>query len=147
MTKIFLLAAIILTGCFPAAAQSEPAKKTETLRVEEVVARHIASIGTPEDIAAAKTHVFVGDAVKLDAASYGNPAKGRVPVQFATDGKRLLLAMVFGKSGDENEMAAFDGEDQSLNFPKNSSLGDYLKLKSLITENGFLGGAFRLPGR
>lgn len=129
---IFALTAVFYTLGSAQDDKNKPAKMT----AEEVVAKHLASIGTPENLAAGKTRFYVGEATKQDATSAANPTKS-APAQFATDGKQLMMAMMFD---DGTESVAFNGEEQTLDFPKKHSLGEFFKVKKQLTKNGFLGG-------
>src|SRR5262245_37913524 len=108
MMKKFLLLLAVLTLATVAIAQKDN-KKPEKLTAEEVVARHLAAIGTPENLAASKTRFYVGEAVKQDPSPAANPPKS-VPAQFATDGKQVMMAMMFE---DATESVAFNGEEQT----------------------------------
>lgn len=139
--KTFLLFALIVTLCSVGLAQKDQDKnknKPPKLTAEEVVAKHLASIGTPEILAASKTRFYAGEAAKQDASTTAASQPKLVPAQFATDGKQVMMAMMFDEA---TESVAFNGAEQTLDFPKDNSLGEYLKIKKQLTKDGFLGGA------
>lgn len=141
--KIFLLFAIAAAFCSLGLAQNDQDKdknksKPSKLTAEEVVAKHLASIGTPEILAASKTRFYAGEAARQDATTTAANQPKLVPAQFASDGKQVMMAMMFDEAP---ESLAFNGKEQTLDFPKNSSLGEYFKVKKELTANGFLGGA------
>jgi hypothetical protein len=137
MKNLFLLA-LILTVCSIGFAQSDKAAK---LTAEDVVAKHLASIGTPEDIAAAKTRVMVGQGILSGKAALTGRTGG--PAQIASTGNMFLLAMIFPNTLNyPYEKLAFDGKNVTVGVPagERTDLGNFLKLKSAILKEGLFGG-------
>jgi hypothetical protein len=138
-----LIGAIIF--CAPGFAQKEK------LSVEELLKRHQASIGTPEAIAAARSRVFVGRGMLTSKLGYNGRLVG--PAQFASDGDKLLLAIVFNNNDYQYEKLAFDGKDISFGRPDGNltKLGEYVKSQPAIVKQGLFGGVLSaswplLPG-
>ena len=146
MKRQLLFLAVILISCAVAGAQQEKKsdkdqKNPPKITVDELIAKHIASIGPADVIAGIKTRVMVGNAKlesKLGSASviYG---KG----QMASQRDQVLYAMVFNSSVYPYEKAAFDGKDQSLGLPngKRTLLAEFLKSQGSILKDGLFTGA------
>lgn len=115
-------------------------KNVPQLKPEEIIARHVASIGTPEAINAAKSRVFVGQARLTSRVGYTGILTGQA--QFASVGENVLLAAAFNSNEYPYEKAAFNGKDVSVGRPNGNStpLGDFLKSNKTILREGLLGG-------
>jgi len=143
MRKPFLFLAFILISSVVVSAQQEKNsdKKPAKITVDELIAKHIASIGPADVIARIKSRVMVGDSqaeAKLGSASiiYG---KG----QIASQGQSVLYAMIYNSPVYPYEKAAFDGKDQSVGLPngERTLLSEFLKSQSLILKDGLFTGA------
>ncbi|HKO98756.1 MAG TPA: hypothetical protein VJU86_17285 [Pyrinomonadaceae bacterium] len=113
------------------------------MKPEEVVAKHLASIGKPEDIAASKTRVITGqNNTKLKIAGTIREVSG--PAQFASDGQKVLLTMVFNSDNYPYEKIAWDGDRLTVaNLPRGgrSALTNFFVTQDLIFKHGLVGGA------
>lgn len=139
MRKSFLFFAVMLVSSVVVSAQED--KKPAKIGVDELIAKHLASIGPADVIAGVKSRVMVGNAKlesKLGSASviYG---KG----QLASQEDKVLYAMVFSSSVYPYEKAAFDGKDQSLGLPNGNRtlLAEFLKTQNSILKDGLFTGA------
>jgi hypothetical protein len=139
MRKLLFFLAVILVSSVVISAQQD--KKPAKITVDELIAKHLASIGPADVIAGIKSRVMVGNAKlesKLGSASviYG---KG----QMASQRDQVLYAMVFNSSVYPYEKAAFDGKDQSLGLPngKRTLLTEFLKSQDSILKDGLFTGA------
>ena len=114
--------------------------KLDKLTADEVVAKHLASIGTPEAIAAAKTRVLVGEGTLT--AKLGTPFTLNSMAQIASQGDKILYTMIFNSTTYPYEKAAFDGKNTSLGLPngKRTLLTDFLKSQSAILKDGLFTG-------
>ena len=137
MKKTVFLLISILTLSIAAFGQD---KKLEKLTAEELIKRHVASIGTPEDIAAIKTRIMSGEGALTSRVK----EQGRIAgtAQFASEGNKLVFAIVFNNSSYPYEKVAFDGKSQFVGLPngRQTALTDYLRAQNSITEEGLLGG-------
>jgi len=133
LTLFFLLIATV-------AGLAQAPKKLPELKPDEVIARHVASIGTPEAISAAKSRVLVGQARLISRVGYIGQLEG--PAQFASAGDNVLLAAIFNSNQYPYEKAAFNGKEVSIGRPNGASseLGDFLKSNKTILKEGFFGG-------
>jgi len=108
---------------------------------EELISKHLASIGTPEARSAAKSRVMVGQAVLTSKAGYSGRIGG--PAQFASDANKLLLAIVFNSNDYKYEKLAFDGKEISYGRPTSNeltTLGNFIKAQPAIIKQGLFGG-------
>jgi hypothetical protein len=146
MRKPLLLLAVILISITVVSAQQEKnsdkdQKSPKKISVDELVERHIASIGPADVIAAIKSRVMVGDTQvesKLGSSFVLN-GKG----QIASQGQSVLYAMIFNSPVYPYEKAAFDGKDQSVGLPngKRTLLSEFLKSQGSILKDGLFTGA------
>jgi len=146
MKKALLLLAFILISNIVVSAQQEKnsdkdQKKPAKISVEELVAKHIASIGSADVIAGIKSRVMVGEG-KLES-KLGSAFILNGTGQIASQGDKVLFAMIFNSPQYPYEKAAFDGNDQSLGLPngKRTFLGDFLKSQNSILKDGLFTGA------
>lgn len=141
-SKRLLVGLLILFG-FSGAVGAPPPPPPQKMKPEEVVAKHLASIGTPEDLAAAKTRIMVGDVkARLKLSSTMREVTG--PAQFASDGNKVLLALVFNSTNYPYEKAAYDGQKLTVaGLPTGgrSSLASFLVSQDVIFKSGLIGGA------
>lgn len=111
------------------------------ITVEQLVANHLTSIGSPEARAAAKTR-FVGGSVKLVSrvGKAGNlEGKGGI----ASESPKLRYVMRFAAPDYPSEQMAFDGERTSTSFlpeGKRSNLALFLDQQNLPLKEGLLCG-------
>jgi hypothetical protein len=115
------------------------AESNEKLTAEDIVARHLQSIGTPEQRAAAKTRVAIGTSHYQIVVGGAGEMDGTVTLVTADDKVRLVM-----KYGD----AKYRGEDLLSNgdrvrvygTPKRSLMGQFLYDESALLTEGILGG-------
>jgi hypothetical protein len=133
MKKIFLLAAIIVMLGAMTFAQDK-------MTADDVVAKHLASIGKPEDIAAAKTLIFNGDAALSSALNSSQVLQGQS--QFGSQGNMMVWAAVFNSNDHPYDKIAFDGKNQTIALPngKATVLTSFFKAQSAMTKYGIFGG-------
>jgi len=138
MYKTLIVSALILV--FGAAVFSQTPKSLPDLKPDEIIARHLASIGSPEAISAVKSRVFVGQARLTSRIGYIGQLTGQA--QFASAGNNLLLAAIFNSNEYPYEKAAFNGKDVSVGRPNGNltPFGDFLKANKGIIREGLFGG-------
>jgi len=135
MRKLLLLLTFILM--FGSAA----VRAQQKITANEVVAKHLASIGPAEVIASIKSRVMVGTS-KLEA-KIGTSSFITGPGQLASQGDKVLYALIFNSPNYPYEKAAFDGKDISLGLPNGNRtlLTDFLKAQGVILKDGLFTGA------
>jgi hypothetical protein len=113
----------------------------DKLKAEDVVARHLASIGSAADLAAVKTLVAVGSSEMM---SRSNTTRQLVGVsQIASEGDKVLLAMIFNSTAQPYEKAGYNGEKLSVAIlpdGRRSSLGSFLLAHDAPFKQGLIGG-------
>lgn len=137
--KQLLAALFIFTlSCGALATPLPPDKMT----AEEVVAKHLASIGTAEDLAAAKSRLVMGKAKAIARTGVTRDLDG--PAQLASDGDKVLFAMVFGYTAYPYEKAGYDGQKFTVALwettGSRSALGDFLLSQDTIFKQGLITG-------
>ena len=122
-------------------APASPARAAEKMKPEEVIAKHLESVGAEETRKSVKSRIVQGTAnVTFRAPSLGQVA-GRVVM--ASEGDKHLVAMAFDTAGYSQEKIGFDGDKATVGFitpGKRSSLGDFLQTHKNIISQGLLGG-------
>lgn len=110
------------------------------MTADELIKKHLASIGTPEAIAAAKTRIFVGQGVLTSKLGYNGRLVG--PAQFVSSEDKTLLAIVFNSNEYPYEKLAFDGKDMTFGRPngKLTRLSEFVKAQTAIVKQGLFGG-------
>jgi hypothetical protein len=114
---------------------------SDKVSVEEVLAKHLESIGPAETRASIKTRIVVGTVL----AALHAPANANFTGQaiMASDGNRNFIGMQFENSGYAQEKFAFDGQEVTIGLttPGNrSNLGDFLLTHKDAVKLGLLGG-------
>lgn len=125
-----------------AALMFSPSVTGEKMKPEEVVAKHLESVGTPEARAAIKNRVALGSVI----VTFRTPSVGQAPgrIVMASEGDKNLLGMMFDETNYPQEKAGFDGKDVSVSYVRpgeRSMLGDFLQIHKAIVKQGLLGGS------
>jgi hypothetical protein len=146
MRKSFMLLVFILISSYVVISQNEKIldkdqEKPAKISVDELIARHIASIGPANVIAGIKSRVLVGEG-KLESR-LGSAFIINGTGQIASQGAMVLYAVIFNSPLYPYEKAAFDGNDQSLGLPngKRTILADFLRSQNSILKDGLFTGA------
>ena len=146
MRRPLLFLAVILISTVFASAQQEKTsdkdqKKPAKISVDELIAKHLASIGPADVIAGIKSRVMVGEG-KLES-KLGATFVLNGPGQMASQGNKVLYTLVLNSPQYPYEKAAFDGTEQSLGLPNGTRtmLGDFLKSQTSILRDGLFSGA------
>lgn len=135
---LFLVCGMLIV--FPSGVvHSLPADK---LSSEELVTKHLASIGSTEDIASSRTRVATGSTqARLRLTNTAVELSG--PAQVASDGDKFLLAMVFPSNNYPHEKASFDGKNLVIGVLTQggrSVLGNFLSSQPSLMKHGLIGG-------
>ena len=132
---LLFVSAFLAVFCFPAATAAQK------LTPEEVVAKHLASLGTPEKRAAIRTRVLEGPA-RLDIlVGGGMPLAGRALV--ASEGPKYRVALEFLRQNYWGEQCMTDGDKVEVGFilpGRRSQLGDFLNKFPDVVREGLVGG-------
>src|SRR2546429_2521721 len=145
---LLFLAVILISVVFVSAQQEKPSDKDQKkqtpakISVDELIKKHLASLGPAEVIVGTKSRVLVGEG-KLES-KLGATFVLNGPGQIASQGNKVLYTMIFNSPAYPYEKAAFDGSDQSLGLPNGNRtflLGDFLKAQNAILKDGLFTGA------
>lgn len=137
---IHLLLLLLLFATFVTAQTDDSKSKSEKLTAAVILAKHQASVGTPDNIAKAKSRVMIGTSIVTSRGGYVGKLSG--PAQFASEGNRVVLAMVFNSNEYPYEKVGYDGKD--LTFGRHtrapSLLSNFLRANKVPVKRGLLGG-------
>ena len=133
------VALLLLLTAVPAGRAATPAQK---MKPEEVVARHLESIGTAEDRAAAKTRLILGVTNYNRRGTGGGSAEGRAVL--ASKGEKVMVGMRFGIPGYEVESMGYDGNKVTVGYVapgRRSVLETFIRNHESTFKHRLLGGA------
>ena len=137
-----LIRNLLTVALWVLAVFSAPAPAKEKMTAEELVEKHLASIGTPEKRAAIHSRVLEGKA-RLDILTRGGvPLAGDVRV--FSDGSKYRVALEFLRQNYWGEQWMTDGDKVEVGFVipgKRSQLGDFLNRFPEVVREGLVGGA------
>jgi len=141
LLSIFFLVAIfsVLVVFSRTLAHPVPSDK---IKPKELVAKHLASVGSTDALAAARSRIATGTTqarLRLTNA----PVEISGPAELASDGDRVLLAMIFNSNNYPHEKAAYDGEKVTIGVLTQggrSPLGNFLMSQPIVLKQGLLGG-------
>jgi hypothetical protein len=114
----------------------------QKLNAEELVAKHLQSLGSTETRAASKSRLAQGTV--LMQVLVGGNADLSGTVELASLGNDTVVGMQFGHSAYQRERVVYrEGEVEvaRVNPSRRSDLGNFLYAKSLVVSEGLLGGA------
>ena len=138
-----LVKAILISTClFPALAittASPPGPQKMT--AEEVIAKHLESIGSAEARAAVTSRVIQGSAIATVRIGGSGQSKGGAVM--ASQGNMSLLGIIFGLQEYTNEKAAFNGRKVTLGELRpgiRTNFGGFLLNHEVVFREGLLGG-------
>lgn len=132
LTKVFLLVFFLST------AVDSYAQK---LKAEDIVAKHLDSIGTSEARASVKSQIAAGETLVKFVSQRNATLQGRVV--FASEGDKSFLGMRFDSTDYPSERFSYDGKKGKVGFVRlgtRSMLGNFILSNSEILEEGLLGG-------
>lgn len=139
--RIWVISFVILFVTLLPAPRQVQAGDQEKITVEEVIARHLKSIGTPEDLASAKTRIVAGTSL-YTARSPGSGQNSGLSILFS-EGNKSVIAMTFVNPEYPHEKFGFDGESMAISYIKpgfRSTLGDFIFRRTGIFKEGLVGG-------
>src|SRR5262245_46685706 len=106
--SILLLVFGLLTGVIPTASPISAGGATEKMSPEEVVAKHLDSIGSAEARASVRSRFIVGSAQATFRGRGSGSSNGRSVL--ASEGVKNLVGMVFATPDYPSEKVGFDGQ-------------------------------------
>ena len=114
----------------------------EKITAEELVAKHLESIGSAQIRAETKSHIIQGSVVATVRIGGSGQSKGGAVM--ASEGKMSLIGMIFGLQEYTNEKAAYDGKKLKLGEWRpgvRTNLGGFFLNHDVIFREGLFGGA------
>ena len=115
-------------------------KSLPKLTADQIIEKHLASIGETSAIAAVKTRILVGVG---EFTSRNTAGKVGGPAQLASDGNKFLLALVFNANNYPYEKIGYDGKDLTTTvLPSGafSPLSNFLRSNKYVLKFGLFGG-------
>jgi hypothetical protein len=137
MSLVWLLCIMLAVyACVPAAARAG-----EGMKAEEVLARHLESIGAAGARASVRTRVISGTSKFSYHARSSGMTEGQVVL--ASEGAKNLLGMAFPSVEYPHERLGFDGKNVTAGYISqgiHTVLGNFLLTYNVIVREGLLGG-------
>ena len=132
-----MLAAFVLTVTAVSFANAQK------LKAEDVVAKNLESIGTPEARAAAKSLIAVGNGTAKFLSNADPQSPGRIVI--ASEGTKFFFGINLESTTNRfaDELYTFDGNTSSVGLPRQgnrSALGLFVQSNKMTIEQGLLGG-------
>lgn len=115
--------------------------QNKKLTAEEILAKHLESVGTAEKRASLKSIMAIGKSKATFRGRGSGLSEGIVVV--ASEGDKNLVAMKFNNPDYPFEKMGYDGSDFTVGFVRpgtRSVLGDFLRLNENTFKYGILGG-------
>jgi hypothetical protein len=148
--KSLILLAVLSCVWFGALKAGPSYAKSKKLTLEEFVAKHLESLGTPEALAAAKSRTVHGIvSVKRPIGTVPEflpePGKRTDPsnFNFASAEGKLSMTMIFYDLIYPGERLVFDGKDTKVSITSSnrySVLGEFINSFSGMMREGLMGG-------
>ncbi len=114
----------------------------QKLKLEEVIAKHLESIGAEETRASIKSRVLIGE-VKLRIKG-GRLGEAGGPAVMASENEKHLIGMTFGSTNYPYEKLGYDGKNLRvayLHAGDRSTLGNFFIANSFFFSEGLISGA------
>ena len=132
-----MLAAFVLTVTAVSFANAQK------LKAEDVVAKNLESIGTPDARAAAKSLIAVGNGTAKFLSNADLQSPGRIVI--ASEGTKFFFGINLESTTNRfaDELYTFDGNASSVGLPRQgnrSALGLFVQSNKMTIEQGLLGG-------
>lgn len=116
------------------------AARAQKMTPEELVAKHLASIGTAEARASVKSRLMAGR-VALTLRSGVGQNTG-LAVLFS-EGKKSVIGMSFKNPNYPHDKFGYDGQNVTISYVKpgiRSEIGDFIKQRDQLLKLGLMGG-------
>src|SRR5712691_5878828 len=137
LSAVSLLAIVLALPVFVVPSKSSAQK----LKPEDIVARHLESIGSAQERAAVKTRIIAGTSQVVFHTTPVGQAVGRAVL--ASEDIKSLLGMSFPSAVYPREELGFNGSTFMAAYillGSRSALGSFLMTHSLIFKQGLMGG-------
>lgn len=118
-----------------------PLMKGDKLKPEDIIAKHIESIGTQKALSEVKTRVIAGTAMFRSKTIGATQLQG--PAVFASDGLMNVVGIGFNTPEYSQEKMAYDGKNVTVGYIRpgtRSALGEFILARNVIFKEGLFGG-------
>jgi hypothetical protein len=137
-----LLCALFVAPLFLTNATTGSARAEDKMRSEEVVAKHLESIGTEAARAEARSRIVVGTSrAVFKARNNAGAIEGRTVM--ASENNKVLFGMGFDNPDYIGEKFGFDGKKFTVGYLKpgtRSTLGSFILIHDTVFKEGLMGG-------
>lgn len=113
----------------------------QKMKAEDVLAKHLDSIGTSEARGATKSQIAVGGAEIKFTTKKTTPVVGRIVI--AAAGEKIFWGMNLNSTDYPSEKFSYDGKKAKVGYTRTgvrSILGNFVLSNNTLLENGLLGG-------
>ena len=133
--KISKLSVLFMICLFAVSASAQKMKP------EDILAKHLDSIGTAENRAATKSLIAVGSAEVKSITKITTPVVGRIVI--ASAGMKIFWGMNLNSTDYPSEKFSYDGKNAKVGLVRlgnRSTLGNFVQSNNLMLEQGLFGG-------
>lgn len=133
--KIFNLTILVMFCLFTTSLFAQKMKP------EDILAKHLDSIGTAENRAATKNLIAVGSAEVKSITKITTPVVGRIVI--ASAGMKNFWGMNLNSTDYPSEKFSYDGKNVKVGLIRlgnRSTLGNFVQSNNLMLEQGLFGG-------
>lgn len=135
MNKVIVFAALVFFCCLTTTVTAQK------LKTEELITKHLESIGAQETRASIITHLLVGEArLRVKGGRLGETGG---PVVMASEKEKHLIGMTLGSTNYPHEKIGYDGKLLKAAYllpGVRSTLGDFFISNPVFFREGLLGG-------
>ena len=113
----------------------------QKMKPEDILAKHLDSIGTAENRAATKSLIAVGSAEVKSITKITTPVVGRIVI--ASAGMKNFWGMNLNSTDYPSEKFSYDGKNAKVGLVRlgnRSTLGNFVQSNNLMLEQGLFGG-------
>lgn len=131
----------LLAAAFSLLVLSPFTARAQKMTPEELVAKHLASVGTGEARAAVKSRLMQGR-VTVTLRGGGSGQNTGLSLLFSK-GDKSVIAMSFRNPNYPQDKFGFDGQNVTISYIKpgiRSEIGDFVKQRDQLLKQGLMGG-------
>jgi hypothetical protein len=139
--RIWKFSAYLFTGLFAIALVAPFHSRGDKMKPEEIVAKHLESVGAAETFDSIRSRIIAGPVVAVMRAP--GTAKFEGQAILASEGSKNTIGMGFEKAGKYEERFAFDGSNVTVGYARPGNRGywgDFLLTHENIIKMGLVGG-------
>jgi hypothetical protein len=136
------LAAVTASGLLVMFLSLQVAVAENKMKSDELLAKHLGALGTPEARAAIRSRAVRADAQASFRMGGAGLISGRGNI--LSEGRMLRIGMIFDSPNYSGEQLAYDGKDVSVGYIRpgeRSPLSDLIYTQNYIIKDGLFGGA------